>query len=125
MGRRLLLIAGLALAFGCAAQRAPVVIVGPLSGAPSDAAFERVLQAASSRGYEALDVDPVGGRFEVRAHAGPADRFVVQCYANGHVAITPAGSRVHPDGRVFIVPAELRRELVAFAQLLDAAARGL
>lgn len=111
---------------GCArgARIAPLV-VGPIIGAPSPDAFERVLQTARSQGYTPEGTDMSLGVFRVAtqwSHRGVPHEMIVQCFASGHVQVIPAGPRVARHGGLFVLPAPLREEMVLFTRALAAGA---
>lgn len=111
---------------GCVrgARVAPLV-VGPIVGAPSPDAFERVLQTARSQGYIPEGADLSLGVFRVAtqwSHRGVPHELHVQCFASGHVQVIPAGPRVARRGGLFVVPGPLREEMVHFTRALAAGA---
>lgn len=121
-----LALAALVVLGGCnrLARTAPVV-VGPMIGAPSIEAFERLLQTARAQGYEVDGEDRSLGVFRVGARwTSPqgAHRFHVQCFASGHVQVVAAGPRVQRYGSDYVMPRPLRDELIAFTQGLAAGA---
>lgn len=128
MGRRALLIALTVLAAaGCqVAQRIPVIVVGPFDEAPSVATFQRILVRVRAAGYEPELADPRLGIFRVRARYVSRlgeHGFVVQCYADGLVEVSPIGPAVEQVQDGFVLPPSLRNELVLFSQRLADARR--
>ena len=131
MARRPLLIlrvAAVALALsiaGCRVpQRIPTVVVGPFDEAPSVATFERILSTVRTAGYEPSGIDPQHGMFRVRSMSTTRTGehgFLIQCFADGLLQIVPVGPTVTREPGVFVLPATLRSEMVALAQVLSSA----
>jgi hypothetical protein len=101
--------------------RTPSMIVGPISGAPSAVVFDRLIRSAQAQGYTLIDTDVARGVFRAASRTTPEHSLSVQCYADGHVMIEPAGPRIRRRGdQGFGAPRALREEQVSFARALAA-----
>jgi hypothetical protein len=119
------LVVSLLLAVGCGGGpvRVPQLGLGPFQ--PGDGSvFEETMRAAIATGHMPTQADPVHGRFVLLATSDPfrETRFVVQCYADGWVTVSPSGRRVEVTGTSFRVPHEVRAE---YAQLVIGLERGV
>lgn len=116
-----LLLVLAALFSGCRTARAPILGSGPL-GTVDGTLFEDVIFAAESAGYRPIELEPAAGRFAVvaRSDGRGGTRFVVQCFADGWVSITPTGPGIEmlDDGRLEM-PTRVRDEYAALAEEVD------
>lgn len=82
------------------------------------------MRAAIATGHIPTQSDPVHGRFVLLATSDPFRemRFVVQCYADGWVTVSPEGRGVTTIGTTYSVPPAVRAE---YAELLTGLERGV
>jgi hypothetical protein len=118
----------LVLFVGCGAgldTLRPIVLHAPRAAA-SRAVFDRLVSSAEHMGYQPVVVQPDRGRFGVVARYTERDdgyRIAVECFSDGSIRLTPIGARVELIEGYYILPGELRREMIAFARDLQPALR--
>jgi hypothetical protein len=122
-GAALVLVGALIAGCGGRSARVPQLGLGPFR--PGDGrVFEQTMRAAIATGHLPSQSDPVHGRFVLLASSDPFReiRFVVQCYADGWITVSPQGRRVQVIGETYRVPREIRAE---YEQLVMGLERGV
>lgn len=100
------------------------VLIVPTQPASAEL-FERALAVAETEGYELRLTQANRWRFAVWArYADVHGRYTmaVECFPDGRISVTPVGPRVERDGQQWILPTELRRELIDLAAAIERAA---
>lgn len=103
-------------------RRVPIVAAQPVS----DEVFARLLTVAETEGYELRLTQPNRRRFAVWAHYVDGHgryAMAVECFPDGRISITPVGPRVEREGHEWILPIDLRWELIGLTAAIERAAR--
>ncbi len=119
----LLFVSSLLAGCGGGPVLVPRLGLGPFR--PGDSGiYDQAVSAAAAAGHFPTQTDPARGRFVLLATSDPMReiRFVVQCYADGWITVSPDGPRIEAVGSSFRVPREVRAE---YAQLVLGLERGV